>query len=156
MPLRMSLPRPPFASSLPTVPLKMSLPAPPLNSTPTALVAAEVRDSVVPKSSVKVATTRSSCPTCPAPGVKAAAVASTMSLKVAPPSADACHWKAKIVAVRPSGSSMVPREAVSTRPWVGVMSLIAGAPAAGSGSGVAETSAVGAENTVSSTPRASL
>ncbi|MCY1458605.1 hypothetical protein D9M71_760030 [compost metagenome] len=79
-----------------------------------------------------------------------------MLLKVAPPSLDDCHWKVKIEVVRPSGSAMVPRVAVSTWPWVGDVSLIAGAPVAGSGSGVAETSAVGAENTVSSTPWASL
>ncbi|MCY1286345.1 hypothetical protein D9M68_306340 [compost metagenome] len=56
----------------------------------------------------------------------------------------------------PSGSAMVPRPARSAWLWVGVMSLIAGAPVARSGSATAETAAVGAENTVSSTPLLSL
>ncbi|MCY1292922.1 hypothetical protein D9M68_328550 [compost metagenome] len=51
---------------------------------------------------------------------------------------------------------MVPRVALNAWPWVGVMSLITGAPVGASLTGVEDTRSVTFDSTVSSTPLASL
>ncbi|MCY1528142.1 hypothetical protein D9M68_632370 [compost metagenome] len=113
MPLRVSLPSPPLALSSPALPTKLSSPTPPLNNMPTMPVAADSTVLAKPWLSVKLATTRSNWPTCPAPGTKVAAVAPRMLVQVVP-LLDACHWKLKVVPTRPSGSARVPRLALST------------------------------------------
>ena len=73
------------------------------------------------------------------------------------PSADCCHWNVNTPAdggvVRAVGVDDGSGATVSARPSVGVVSLIVGAPVGASLTFA--TGAVGAENTVSSTPLAS-
>ena len=139
----------------------MALPTP-KNRSPTTVVDAEKTVSVVPWSSVYVTTTRSSRLTWSWVGTNSWPVASTMSEKPAapPPTPVAfacCHWKAKApaatAAVVPSGSVMVNGFTVSARPSVGVVSLMVGAPV---GASLTLATTVASENTVSSTPLASL
>ncbi|MCY1306108.1 hypothetical protein D9M68_665900 [compost metagenome] len=73
------------------VPVRLLPPAAAVNSAPAGDVAAEARVLAKPWSSVKLATTRSIRPTCPAPGTKVAAVAPPMLLQVVP-LLDDCHW----------------------------------------------------------------
>ncbi|MCY1555415.1 hypothetical protein D9M68_920790 [compost metagenome] len=86
------MPSPPFITSSPAVPVRMLFPASPLNSPPTMPVAADSTVLAKPWSSVKLADTRSNWPTCPAPGMKVAAVAPRMLVKLNPPLVETCHW----------------------------------------------------------------
>ncbi|MNE91911.1 hypothetical protein D3C80_1895810 [compost metagenome] len=71
-----------------------------------------------------------------------------------PPLPD-CHWYASAGLAGPSGS-VKARVAVSCWPTIGVVSLISMVPTGASLVVTVETGSVTAENTVSSTPLASL
>ena len=107
----------------------MSASAPPAKASPVPDVAADATCSALPRPSVKVATARSTWPTCTCPGVNDAPAAPAMSVHVAPLFDEDCHCQAK-VSGRPFGSIIPTGLAVMVSPSVGVASLSVGAPLA--------------------------